>query len=60
MRSGSCGKTEKGGIGTICRRVVRRSNGGVEKWLKSTQNLTVYEGHARFEAHVSIEALFVI
>ena len=29
--------------------VVRRSNEGVEKWLKSTQNLTVYEGHARFE-----------
>src|SRR5262245_7750842 len=30
--------------------VVRRSNEGVEKWLKSTENLTVYEGHARFEA----------
>src|SRR5262245_19185929 len=29
--------------------VVRRSNEGVEKWLKSTANLTVYEGHARFE-----------
>jgi len=29
--------------------VVRRSNKGVEKWLKSTENLTVYEGHARFE-----------
>jgi pyruvate/2-oxoglutarate dehydrogenase complex dihydrolipoamide dehydrogenase (E3) component len=29
--------------------VVRRSNEGVEKWLKSTENLTVYEGHARFE-----------
>jgi pyruvate/2-oxoglutarate dehydrogenase complex dihydrolipoamide dehydrogenase (E3) component len=28
--------------------VVRRSNEGVEKWLKSTQNVTVYEGHARF------------
>jgi pyruvate/2-oxoglutarate dehydrogenase complex dihydrolipoamide dehydrogenase (E3) component len=28
--------------------VVRRSNEGVEKWLKSTENLTVYEGHARF------------
>jgi pyruvate/2-oxoglutarate dehydrogenase complex dihydrolipoamide dehydrogenase (E3) component len=28
--------------------VVRRSNEGVEKWLKSTPNLTVYEGHARF------------
>ena len=29
--------------------IVRRSNEGVEKWLKSTENLTVYEGHARFE-----------
>jgi pyruvate/2-oxoglutarate dehydrogenase complex dihydrolipoamide dehydrogenase (E3) component len=28
--------------------VVRRSNEGVEKWLKSTRNLTVYGGHARF------------
>jgi pyruvate/2-oxoglutarate dehydrogenase complex dihydrolipoamide dehydrogenase (E3) component len=29
--------------------VVRRSNEGVVKWLKSTENLAVYEGHARFE-----------
>src|SRR5918994_4689365 len=29
--------------------VVRRANEGVEKWLKSTENVTVYEGHARFE-----------
>jgi pyruvate/2-oxoglutarate dehydrogenase complex dihydrolipoamide dehydrogenase (E3) component len=28
--------------------VVRRSNEGVEKWLKGAANLTVYEGHARF------------
>ena len=28
--------------------MVRGSNEGVEKWLKSTKNLTVYEGHARF------------
>jgi pyruvate/2-oxoglutarate dehydrogenase complex dihydrolipoamide dehydrogenase (E3) component len=28
--------------------VVRGSNQGVEKWLKSTEKLTVYEGHARF------------
>jgi pyruvate/2-oxoglutarate dehydrogenase complex dihydrolipoamide dehydrogenase (E3) component len=28
--------------------VVHRSNEGVEKWLKSTDKLTVYEGHARF------------
>jgi pyruvate/2-oxoglutarate dehydrogenase complex dihydrolipoamide dehydrogenase (E3) component len=30
--------------------VVRQSNEGLEKWLKSTDNLTVYEGHAMFEA----------
>jgi pyruvate/2-oxoglutarate dehydrogenase complex dihydrolipoamide dehydrogenase (E3) component len=30
--------------------VVRRSNEGVEKWLKTTENLTVYEGHARFSS----------
>ena len=29
--------------------VVRRSYEGLEKWLKSTENLTVYEGHASFE-----------
>ena len=29
--------------------VVRISNEGLEKWLKTTGNLTVYEGHARFE-----------
>jgi len=29
--------------------VVRQSNEGVEKWLKSLESLTVYEGHARFE-----------
>ena len=28
--------------------VVRQSNEGLEKWLKSTQDVTVYEGHARF------------
>ncbi len=28
--------------------VVRRSNEGVEKWLKGSANLTVYQGHARF------------
>lgn len=30
--------------------IVRRSNEGVERWLKSTGNVTVYEGHARFES----------
>ncbi len=29
--------------------VVRRSTEGVENWLKNTENITVYEGHARFE-----------
>jgi pyruvate/2-oxoglutarate dehydrogenase complex dihydrolipoamide dehydrogenase (E3) component len=29
--------------------VVRRSNEGVEKWLKGLNNGTVYEGHARFK-----------
>jgi pyruvate/2-oxoglutarate dehydrogenase complex dihydrolipoamide dehydrogenase (E3) component len=29
--------------------VVRRSNEGVEKWLKNTGNLRAYQGHARFE-----------
>src|SRR5919109_2390928 len=29
--------------------VVRCSREGVERWLKSTENLTVYIGHARFE-----------
>ena len=30
--------------------VVRRSSEGLEQWLKDTENLTVYEGHARFDA----------
>ena len=30
--------------------IVRKSSVGVETWLKSTDNLTVYEGHGRFEA----------
>ena len=29
--------------------IVRRSNTGVEAWLRGTKNLTVYEGHGRFE-----------
>src|SRR5918995_1967864 len=29
--------------------VVRLSNEGLEKWLKNTENLTIYPGHARFE-----------
>ncbi len=30
--------------------IVRSSTEGVENWLKSTENITVYEGHARFES----------
>ena len=30
--------------------VVARSNRGVGKWLRSTPNVVVYEGHARFES----------
>ena len=29
--------------------VVKQSNGGVTNWLKNMENLTVYEGHGRFE-----------
>jgi len=29
--------------------IVKESTKGVENWLKNTNNLTVYEGHARFE-----------
>ncbi len=28
--------------------IVRQSNDGVERWMKSIPNLTVYEGHGRF------------
>src|SRR5207253_10836409 len=28
--------------------VVPQSSEGLEKWLRKTQNLTIYEGHARF------------
>jgi pyruvate/2-oxoglutarate dehydrogenase complex dihydrolipoamide dehydrogenase (E3) component len=30
--------------------VVQNSNQGVEKWLKNTANLTVYEGHGTFDS----------
>ena len=36
--------------------VVRESNEGVVKWLKSTANLTVIEAHARFEGPHSVRA----
>src|SRR5438128_6422548 len=31
-------------------RVSGDSRNGVEKWMKSTDNITVYQGHARFTA----------
>jgi len=30
--------------------IVRRSNTGVERWMKTTENITVYQDHARFES----------
>ena len=35
--------------------IVRRSTTGVEHWLKGTDNVTVYEGHGRFEAPHTIQ-----
>jgi pyruvate/2-oxoglutarate dehydrogenase complex dihydrolipoamide dehydrogenase (E3) component len=35
-------------------RISGRSREGVEKWLKSMRNCTVYEGHARFESSRAI------
>jgi pyruvate/2-oxoglutarate dehydrogenase complex dihydrolipoamide dehydrogenase (E3) component len=59
-RAADYGVTIEGGVGAVgvdMKRVkerkdsvVRRSNEGVEKWLKTTENVTVYEGHARFES----------
>jgi pyruvate/2-oxoglutarate dehydrogenase complex dihydrolipoamide dehydrogenase (E3) component len=34
--------------------IVRQSNEGVTKWLKSMENLTVYEGHGCFESPTSV------
>jgi pyruvate/2-oxoglutarate dehydrogenase complex dihydrolipoamide dehydrogenase (E3) component len=34
--------------------IVRRSNEGVENWLKKMENCTVYEGHARLEGPRSV------
>lgn len=34
--------------------IVRQSNEGVESWLKGTQNLTVLQGHARFQSPRSV------
>src|SRR3546814_13224379 len=34
--------------------VVRQSNQGVTNWLKTMENLTVYEGHGRLESTSSV------
>jgi pyruvate/2-oxoglutarate dehydrogenase complex dihydrolipoamide dehydrogenase (E3) component len=54
-RAGDYGVTISGSIAVDMKKVkarkdalVRQSSEGVEKWLKSTQNLTVIEGQARF------------
>ena len=35
-------------------KIVAQSTTGVENWMKNTENLTVYEGHARFEGPKTI------
>lgn len=35
--------------------LVRQSNEGVEKWMKNTENLSVFEGHAQFIGPYSIQ-----
>ena len=67
-RAADFGVTLDGAVGVDMKKikkrkdeVVQRSNEGVEKWLKSTANLTVYHGHARFadahQVHVGDELL---
>ena len=34
--------------------IVSQSNSGVKNWMKSTQNITVFEGHARFQSNNTI------
>jgi pyruvate/2-oxoglutarate dehydrogenase complex dihydrolipoamide dehydrogenase (E3) component len=58
-RAGDYGVTIPGSITVDMKRVkarkdavVRQSSGGLQKWLRNTQNLTVIQGHARFaDAH---------
>src|SRR5206468_11103817 len=58
-RAGDYGVTVRSSIAVDMKKVkmrkdavVRHSSEGLKKWLKNTQNLTVYEGHARFaDAH---------
>src|SRR5262245_5221594 len=54
-RAGDYGVTIPGSITVDMKRVkarkdavVRQSSGGLQKWLRNTQNLTVIQGHARF------------
>jgi len=54
-RAGDYGVTIRGSIAVDMKKVkmrkdavVRQSSEGLEKWLKNTQNLAIYEGHARF------------
>ncbi|HTO84908.1 MAG TPA: FAD-dependent oxidoreductase, partial [Methylomirabilota bacterium] len=55
-RAGDFGVTVGGPISVDMKKVkarkdeiVRASNEGVAEWMKGTENVTVYEGHARFE-----------
>src|SRR5207244_9840551 len=55
-RAGDYGVTIPGSIAVDMKKVkarkdavVRLSSEGLEKWLRNTRNLTVYEDHARFE-----------
>jgi len=41
-------------IKTIKDKISGESNKNIEKWLKSTDNVTVYHGHARFESEKSV------
>ena len=58
-RAGDYGMTISGSITVDTKKVkarkdavVRQSSEGLEKWLRNTHNLTIYEGHARFaDAH---------
>src|SRR5437868_10602407 len=58
-RAGDYGVTIPGSIAVDMKKVkarkdavVRQSSEGVEKWLRNTRNLTIYEGQARFaDAH---------
>lgn len=35
--------------------IVHQSNSGVENWMKNTENITVFEGHARFKSNHVVE-----